>query len=53
MIRIIIKNKKEMYKHKEKLKSNISSDDDSIVLYTDGMTVGEFATALNKTSEKL
>ena len=37
-----------MYKHKEKLKSNISSDDDSIVLYTDGMTVGEFATALNK-----
>ena len=42
------KQKKEMYKHKEKLKSNISSDDDSIVLYTDGMTVGEFATALNK-----
>lgn len=42
------KQKKEMYKHKEKLKSNISSDDDTIVLYTDGMTVGEFATALNK-----
>ncbi len=42
------KHKKEMYKHKLKLKSNISSDDDSIVLYTDGMTVGEFATALNK-----
>ena len=36
-----------MYKHKDKLKSNTYQLDESIVLYKEGMTVGEFATALN------
>ncbi len=40
--------KKEMYKHKEKLQSNIKTDDDTIVLYTDGMSVSELANVLNK-----
>ena len=42
------KQKKEMYKHKEKLQSNVSTDDDSIVLYTDGMNVSDFANVLHK-----
>ena len=42
------KQKKEMYKHKEKLQSNINTLDDSIVLYTDGMNVSDFANVLGK-----
>ena len=42
------KQKKEMYKHKEKLKSNINTDDDTIVLYTDGMSVADFASVLGE-----
>ena len=42
------KQKKEMYKHKEKLQSNVSTDDDSIVLYTEGMNVSDFANVLHK-----
>ena len=39
--------RKEMYKHKEKLQSNLSNkDDDNIVLYTEGMTVSQFASSL-------
>lgn len=38
--------KKEMYKHKNKLMSNTSTDT-SIVLYKQNMTVGELANALN------
>lgn len=41
------KQKKEMYKHKDKLISNINTLDDTIVLYTDGMSVSEFANVLN------
>jgi len=37
--------KKEMYKHKEKLKGN--ETDENIVLYKDGMTVSELAEVLN------
>lgn len=40
--------KKEMYKHKEKLQSNIKTDDDTIVLYTDGMNVSDLASVLDK-----
>ena len=40
--------KKEMYKHKEKLQSNINTQDDTIVLYTEGMSVAEFANILEK-----
>ena len=42
------KKKKEMYKHKEKLQSNINTGDDSIILYTDGMNVADLANVLNK-----
>lgn len=42
-----LKQRKEMYKHKDKLKSNIVELSDDIVLYKEGMTVGELATALN------
>lgn len=41
-----LKKRKEMYKHKDKLKSNTVELDDNVVLYKEGMTVGEFATAL-------
>lgn len=41
-----LKKRKEMYKHKDKLKSNTVELDDNIVLYKEGMTVGELATAL-------
>ena len=40
--------KKEMYKHKEKLQSNVNTIDDTIVLYTEGMSVAELANVLNK-----
>lgn len=42
------KQKKEMYKHKDKLISNINTDDDTIVLYTEGMSVADFSNVLNK-----
>ena len=42
------KQKKEMYKHKDKLISNINTMDDSIILYTEGMSVSEFANVLGK-----
>lgn len=40
--------RKQMYKHKEKLQSNYSKDED-IVLYTDGMNISELAKALGVT----
>ena len=40
--------KKNMYKHKEKLQANINASDDSIVLYTEGMNVSEFSSVLGK-----
>ena len=40
------KEKKEMYKHKEKLQSNVNLGDDSIVLYSEGMSVSDFANTL-------
>ena len=41
-----MKQRKEMYKHKDKLKSNIVELDDNVVLYKEGMSVGEFASVL-------
>lgn len=41
-----MKKRKEMYKHKDKLKSNTVELDESVVLYKEGMTVAEFSTAL-------
>ena len=40
------KEKKAMYKHKEKLQSNVNLGDDSIVLYSEGMTVSDLANIL-------
>lgn len=40
--------RKEMYKHKEKLQSNVAEDSDNIILYKDGMTVGELASSLGE-----
>ena len=39
--------RKKMYKNKEKLQSNITEDNDNIVLYTEAMTVSDFAKLLN------
>ena len=39
--------KKEMYKNKEKLTSNEATVDDSVVLYTENMSVQEIADAMN------
>lgn len=38
--------RKEMYKHKEKLKSNVSEEEENVVLYKENMTVAELASAL-------
>lgn len=38
--------RKEMYKHKEKLKSNIAATEDDVVLYKDNMTVAQLADSL-------
>lgn len=38
--------RKKLYKHREKLQSNETLKDDSVLLYKDGMTVGEVAEAL-------
>ena len=40
--------RKEMYKHKEKLQSNVAEDNENIILYKDGMTVGELASSLGE-----
>ncbi len=47
------KMKKEMYKNKEKLTSNTSSSDDSIVLYKENMTVGDLANVLGVSGSEL
>ena len=39
--------KKEMYKHKEKLMSNAPEQNESVVLYKEGMTVAELADRLH------
>lgn len=45
--------KKEMYKNKEKLISNAPVQDDSVVLYTENMTIGELADALHVSGAEL
>lgn len=39
--------RKQMYKHKEKLISNKAEQDDNIVIYKEGMSVNDLATALS------
>ncbi len=41
--------RKEMYKHKEKLKSNLSIEEENIIFYKENMTVAELATSLGVT----
>ena len=41
-----LKDKKEIYKHREKLMTNESKQDDSVVLYKENMTVSDLANAL-------
>ena len=43
----LAKKKKEMYKHKEKLMSNVSSGNENVVIYKEGMTIGDLAKCLN------
>ena len=45
--------RKEMYKHKEKLQSNVTEDDENIVLYKDCMTVSELASALGVSATEI
>lgn len=42
-----LKERKKLYKHREKLKSNEATQDDNVVLYKEGMTVTELANLLN------
>ena len=41
-----LKERKKMYKHREKLQSNEAVQDENVILYKDGMTVTELANAL-------
>lgn len=45
--------KKDIYKNKEKLMSNTNQDDSSIVLFTDGMTISDFAKELNVSAAEI
>jgi len=49
----LARKKKEMYKHKEKLISNAPVEDKNVVIYKDGMTIGNLAKELNITAEEL
>lgn len=42
-----IKERKKIYKHREKLQSNEAKQDDNVILYKDGMTIGDIATLLD------
>ena len=42
-----LKERKKLYKHREKLQSNEATQDDNVVLYKEGMTVTELANLLN------
>ncbi len=45
--------KKDIYKHKEKLQSNKNESHDDVIVYKEGMTVNDLATALNVPSAEL
>ena len=48
-----LKERKKIYKHREKLQSNEQKLDDSIVLYKEGMTLGEIAEVLGVSGTEL
>ena len=45
--------KKDIYKHKEKLQSNKNESHDDVIIYKEGMTVNDLASALNVPSAEL
>ena len=47
------KERKKIYKHREKLQKNEAAQDDSIILYKNGMTVSELAGLLNVAAVEL
>ena len=48
-----LKDKKEIYKHREKLMTNEAKTDDSVVLYKENMTVKELADSINVAPSEL
>ena len=48
-----LKDKKEIYKHREKLMTNEATIDDNVVLYKENMTVKDLADALNINSTEI
>ncbi len=48
-----LKDKKELYKHREKLQTNEVKSDDSIILYKNNMTVKDLAESLGVVSSEL
>ncbi len=48
-----LKDKKELYKHREKLQTNEAMADDSVVLYKNNMTVKELADSLGVAASEL
>ena len=48
-----LKDKKEIYKHREKLMTNEASQDDNVVLYKENMTVKDLADALGINSTEI
>ena len=48
-----LKERKKIYKHREKLQSNEVSQDENTILYKEGMTVTDLATELNVTPIEL
>ena len=48
-----LKDKKEIYKHREKLMTNEAKTDDSVVLYKENMTVKELADAMDVAPSEL
>ena len=48
-----LKERKKLYKHREKLQSNEATQDDNVVLYKEGMTVTELANLLEVTPIEL
>lgn len=48
-----LKDKKELYKHREKLQTNEAKTDDSIILYKNNMTVKELADSLGVAASEL
>lgn len=49
----LAKQKKQMYKNKEKLQSNSLTEDENIIIYTEGMRLGDLASKLGVPASEL